>query len=114
MTLTEKAKEKFEMWLLTSDIRDKFNLTVGTSITGFVYSLPQPCLNALIVEFFDINEIYIDVNVVSIDGLFDATIFHHKYRQKDGKTISEIPTQDTRQEATTEAIKKANEIINEL
>jgi hypothetical protein len=111
MILTEKAKLKFEKWLLTSDIRDRLNLSVGKSITGFVYSLPQPCLNAIIIEWLDSEGVCIDCPPLKD---FVPLGFGCMVNDKIIHSESKNRTFSNRQEATTEAIKKANQIMNEL
>lgn len=77
-------------------------------------------INALIIEWFDSVGIYIEINVNQITDKnknipkcnFDSAIFHVKHRSKEGRTLTQLKVNANRQEATEQAIKKANEIYN--
>ena len=100
MILTGKAKKDFIKWLYFKHNLQPYNL------------FNEIIQYALIIEWFDSVGIYIMPEICSIKGIFTATIFHEKYRTKTGRTISVIENFNSRQEALTEAIKKANEIYN--
>ena len=107
--LTGKAKEEFFNWLDNQGVN-------GIDISNWEFEkfhlLSNVSQNSLIIEWFDSVGIYIMPEICSIKGIFTATIFHEKYRTKTGRTISVIENFNSRQEALTEAIKKANEIYN--
>lgn len=96
MILTGKAKKDFltNMSILT-EIKDKKDLE------EYFSKISDLIKNAYYVDFFDSVEIH--VNAVRYSGEFWKGIAEHER--------TEIHL--SRQEATTEAIKKANEIYNE-
>lgn len=83
---------------------------------GEVYfnDLPESCKNTLIIDFFDSVGIYI----TSRRNCYGAKYNHWYYIVTDTKGVHlndflEVKIKnDCRKEATTEAIKKANEIYN--
>ena len=68
--------------------------------------LSDICKNALIIEWFDSVGIYIN-----IENLYYQSWWYYKVKQCPD-TYEQVIMQNTRQETTEEAIKKANEIYN--
>ena len=101
MILTGKAKEDFIEYYNNHSI--KYLL----SWTDFD-DLPLVVKNALIIEWFDSVGIYIN-----IENLYYQSWWYYKVKQCPD-TYEQVIMQNTRQEATEEAIKKANEIYNNL
>ena len=98
MILTGKAKEDF--------IKTK----IGNEISLFESMLPI-YRNALIIEWFDSVGIYISINYVDFyDELRNNTGFE-TYVTNKGLSVK-FRSVSSRQEATIQAIKKANEIYN--
>ena len=97
MILTGKAKEEFFNWLDNQGVN-------GIDISNWEFEkfhlLSNVSQNSLIIEWFDSVEIH--VNAVRYSGEFWKGIAEHER--------TEIHL--SRQEAITEAIKKANEIYN--
>lgn len=92
MKLTGKAKQDFEQWC-EDQLYDRFISQHHLS------ELDETCLNALIIEFFDFIGIYI--NVLKYEEKWKIIVnTQFKY------------TFESRQEAITEAIIKANELYN--
>ena len=99
MILTGKAKESF------IDYLDKTNqIKIEKGILNLHWQdLPEKFKNALIIEWFDSVGIYITSDYFELNKGFYSEILNSNF---------EI-IKPTRQEALTEAIKKANEIYNE-
>ena len=97
MILTGKAKGDFVKWVY-SEYDYKYE-----HLKDFY---PLHLLDGLIIEWFDSVGIYVDVNKWSLS--FWRSSIYYPYLKSLGCGFS------TRQEATTEAIIKANEIYNEL
>lgn len=115
--LNGKANELFWEWFFKPETLKRHKLSAMLRFSNeacvkvYVYSLPEICQNALIIEWLDSIGYYIQdcgVNVVDFKISFDAELM------KEGKLIyiSDIFFA-SRQQATTEAIKKAVELINE-
>lgn len=109
MELTGKCKQDFEKWLI-SFFREKRtdynNLFTDESILRKFYRKTDVEKNALIIEFFDSVEIYIDTWYY--DGFcwqVDCYLLEESAKYNEAK--------NSRPEAQTEAIKKAIEIYNE-
>ena len=98
MILTGKAKESF------IDYLDKTNqIKIEKGILNLHWQdLPEKFKNALIIEWFDSVGIYITSDYFELNKGFYSEILDSNF---------EI-IKPTRQEALTEAIKKANEIYN--
>ena len=77
----------------------------------YFYRLNNTCQNALIIEFFDSKNIFIEVSGIFYQG-FEPE-FNYNIQEKG--TLNGINGEvfNSRQEATIQAIKKANEIYNE-
>jgi hypothetical protein len=90
--------------MLTGKAKKDFVYQCVLIYEGFV-SLPETCQNALIIDWFDSEGIYISIQPKRIisEWIFDVLI---------NEEIDSVWSD--RQEATTEAIKKANEIYNNL
>lgn len=99
MILTGKAKESF------IDYLDKTNqIKIEKGILNLHWQdLPEKFKNSLIIEWFDSVRIYITSDYFELNNGFYSEILDSNF---------EI-IKPTRQEALTEAIKKANEIYNE-
>lgn len=111
MILTDKAKKDFELYL--SQNYGKFETTTFQECASAPQypifldeiNLPESIENALIIEFFDDKDIFINIDKWSLS--FWRASINNPYLNSLGCNFS------SRQEATTEAIKKANEIYNE-
>lgn len=95
MILTGKAKEDFINWK-NKNYENEYYCTFS--------SMPKQSQNALIIEWFDSVGIYISILTQEND-------------RKERRFTSDINEQEfisckTRQQATEESIKKANEIYN--
>lgn len=99
MILNGKAEEDFKKWFIeTKDLYDSYENELRLmSDTG---------LNALIIEFFDSVGVYIDVRIEFNDSFVLKTF--DSYAEDDY-----VGNFSNRQEATKQAIKKANDIYNE-
>lgn len=91
MILTDKAKEMFFEWYNEPET--------------YFYRLNKTCQNALIIEFFDSVEIHICVNKWSLS--FWKSSIYNPHINSLGCNF------ESRQEATIQAIKKANNLYNE-
>lgn len=101
MILTGKAREDFYKWYANTDSKIKYTLLISlfdgkSNIEKYAYY----------IEWFDSVGVYISI----IKGKNISRIYieseYKNYPQEDNEF-------ETRQEATTEAIKKANKIYNE-
>lgn len=117
MKLTGKCLADFESWLKKqNDLA--IALHIPNTMGGVVYylnsnpnALPKRILNALIIDFFDSVGIYIQdwgLNVVDNNIGFDASVMYNFKNHTAQDDFSK-----KRQDAITEAIKKANEIYNQ-
>jgi len=95
MILTEQAKTDFKEWLEKEYDVHYYNQECRIDI----------CLNALIIEWLDSINIFINPYPCS-DGLWDYEI------TKDEKYLADGLAFKNRTEATNKAIEKANEIYN--
>ncbi|WP_312066866.1 hypothetical protein [Empedobacter sp.] len=97
MILNGKAKEDFKKWYIeTYDLYDSYDNELKL--------MSDTCLNALIIDFFDSVEIHICVTL-----LFPIYIYGWSYSIDLGYCYEYFKT---RQEATEQAIKKANDLYN--
>ena len=105
MKLTGKTKQDFEKWL-SNNYPELFN----SFTTGYILfdTLSDSCINALIIEWFDSVEIYVQINVENIDGIFSSYVFNKN------DLFSSKENSNSRQEATEKAIEKANQIYNNI
>ncbi|WP_353166716.1 hypothetical protein [Empedobacter brevis] len=97
MELTGKAREDFKKWFIeTKDLYDSFENELRL--------MCDTRLNALIIEWFDSVGIFI--NTVRLHSIWNYSFWfnHNRYQEYNF---------NTRQEATEQAIIKANEIYNE-
>lgn len=108
MLLTNKAKEDFENYVLNKNLGhdSEVLISVYNQETLFIdyKDVKKTLLNALIIEWFDSVGIYITFDYLDLNKCFYSEILNENF---------EI-IKPTRQEALTEAIKKANEIYNGL
>ena len=107
MLLTNKAKEDFENYILNENLRhdSEVLISVYNQETLFIdyKDVKKTLLNALIIEWFDSVGIYITSDYLELNKGFFSEILDNNF----------AIVKPTRQEALTEAIKKANEIYNE-
>ena len=106
MILTGKAKEDFENYVLNENLRhdSEVLISVYNQETLFIdyKDVKKTLLNALIIEWFDSVGIYITSDYFELNKGFYSEILNENF----------AIVKPTRQEAFTEAIKKANEIHN--
>ena len=106
MVLTGKAKEDFENYVLNKNLGhdSEVLISVYNQETLFIdyKDVKKTLLNALIIEWFDSVGIYITSDYFELNKGFYSEILDSNF---------EI-IKPTRQEALTEAIKKANEYYN--
>ena len=101
MILTGKAKEDFIEYYNNHSIKYLLSWT-------YFDDLPLVVKNALIIEWFDSVGIYIN-----IENLYYQSWWYYKVKQCPD-TYEQVIMQNTRQKAIEKAIKKANEIYNNL
>ena len=111
MILNGKAKEEFEKWYFETKCSSsmKFEELLPHHINdvfGWLYKQSLTIQNALIIEFFDSIEIIIQIHNVCDDWWFRVksktkTIKSEKYNEY-----------KNRQQATIQAIEKANDLYN--
>ena len=106
MILTGKAKEDFENYVLNKKLGHDSEVLISVYNQESLFinykDVKKPLLNALIIEWFDSVGIYITSDYFELNKGFYSEILNENF---------EI-VKPTRQEAITEAIKKANEIYN--
>ena len=102
MILTGETKLDFERWLHSNDVLIKDGIYDDTYLTDVFDKLPLNLQYASIIEWFDSVGIYITSDYFELNNGFYSEILDSNF---------EI-IKPTRQEALTEAIKKANEIYN--
>ena len=103
MILTGETKLDFERWLHSNDVLIKDGIYDDTYLTDVFEDLPLNLQYALIIEWFDSVGIYVNSDYFELNKVFYSEVLDSNF---------EI-IKPTRQEALTEAIKKANEIYNE-
>jgi hypothetical protein len=105
--LNGKAKELFEKWVFKT--YPKYAQSYHNGCLSIFTDLTEQMTNALIIEWFDSVGVYIELGGINFDGL------QFWYNIQEYNTINGINGHkfNTRQEATTQAIKKANELINQ-
>ena len=106
MILTGKAKEDFENYVLNENLRhdSEVLISIYNQETLFIdyKDVKKTLLNALIIEWFDSVGIYITSDYFELNKGFYSEILNENF----------AIVKPTRQEALTEAIKKANEYYN--
>ena len=106
MILTGKAKEDFENYVLNKELGHDSEVLISVYNQESLFinynNVKETLLNALIIEWFDSVGIYITSDYFELNKGFYSEILNENF---------EI-VKPTRQEALTEAIKKANEIYN--
>ena len=102
MILTDETKLDFERWLHSNDVLIKDGIYDDTYLTDVFEELPLNLRYASIIEWFDSVGIYITSDYLELNRVFYSEILNENF---------EI-VKPNRQEALTEAIKKANEIYN--
>ena len=103
MILTGETKLDFERWLHSNDVLIKDGIYDDTYLTDVFDKLPLNLQYASIIEWFDSVGIYITSDYFELNNGFYSEILDSNF----------AIVKPTRQEALTEAIKKANEIYNE-
>ena len=103
MILTGETKLDFERWLHSNDALIKDGIYDDTYLTDVFDKLPLNLQYASIIEWFDSVGIYITSDYFELNKGFYSEILDSNF----------AIVKPTRQEALTEAIKKANEIYNE-
>ena len=104
MELTGKAKEDFKKWFIkTKDLYDSYKNELRL--------MSDTCLNALIIEWFDSVGIYIDTEFFRKNIKDEPQFVSSTTDSWNGLQPLRIQF-NTRQEATEQAIIKANEIYN--
>ena len=93
MVLNGKAKKDFILWLNNQPV---------APYEVMLDDIPKCYLNSLIIEWFDSIGIYITSDYFELNKGFYSEILNENF----------AIVKPTRQEALTEAIKKANEIYN--
>ena len=116
MILNGKAKEDFEKWYFenhcSSNIKFEDLLPHHIyDVFGWLYKQSLTIQNALIIEFFDYKNIFIEVSGIFYQG-FEPE-FNYNIQEKG--TLNGINGEvfNSRQEATIQAIKQAIKIYNE-
>ena len=107
MILNGKAKEDFINWICKKypEIRwHEFK------------SMPKIFVNVLIIEWFDSVGIFVNIDVISENNSLELSDWFYviKINNEDVDFITNDYYYNSRQKATTEGIKKANEIFNSL
>ena len=109
--LTGKAKEDFENYVLNKELGHDSEVLISVYNQESLFinynNVKETLLNALIIEWFDSVGIYIEISFYD-DCYWTYNIYSNKPVLE--KEIANIC--NNRQEALTEAIKKANEIYN--
>ena len=109
MILNGKAKEEFEKWYWNEwfDDKERNYYEEKEIAVKALYTTDTVFLNALIIEFFDSVDIYIYLETATY-------VLKPNFRYKiitDDDTIIGFK-ENSRQEATIQAIKKANDLYN--
>ena len=102
MILTGETKLDFERWLHSNDVLIKDGIYDDTYLTDVFDKLPLNLQYASIIEWFDSVGIYITSDYFELNKGFYSEILDSNF----------AIVKPTRQEALTEAIKKANEYYN--
>ena len=102
MILTGETKLDFERWLHSNDVLIKDGIYDDTYLTDVFDKLPLNLQYASIIEWFDSVGIIITSDYFELNKVFYSEILDSNF----------AVVKSTRQEALTEAIKKANEIYN--
>ena len=113
MILTGKTKEDFEIWLHSNDVLIKEGIYDDTYLTDVFEELPLNLQYASIIEWFDSVVVYINTTYEEYE---DIQVKNFPVKIKTWSVwINELLLEgfNSRQDALTEAIKKANEIYNE-
>lgn len=107
MILTGKCREDFNKWNYDNDFGYIDN--EPTSLVVHFEDLDDNLKNTVIIEFFDNVGI-----IINVGGVLQNGIYSFSFDIQENNTLNGIDEDglSTRQEATTEAIKKANEIYN--
>ena len=103
MILTGETKLDFERWLHSNDVLIKDGIYDDTYLTDVFDKLPLNLQYASIIEWFDSVGIYVNSDYFELNKGFYSEVLDSNF----------AIVKPTRQEALTEAIKKANEIYNE-
>jgi hypothetical protein len=105
MKLTEQAKKRFERWFVLTEFPMPIITPMQTAIQDF-YDLPDSMKFGVYVDFFDFEEVFITINCENFDRYqIEVWQLHIEGWFEDEK--------ETRHEARTKAIEKANELLNQ-
>ena len=113
MILIGKAKEDFESWLYSNDVLIKDGIYDDTYLIEVFDELPLNLQYASIIEWFDSVGVYVNTTYEEYE---DIQVKNFPVKIKTWSAwINELLLEgfNSRQDALTEAIKKANEIYNE-
>lgn len=100
--LTGKAKEDFEKWYYTNYHRSvNYGVIKEDEVYAFFNTLHKTFKNALLVDFFDTVDIY--VNALRYNKTYFQPFCNHLLHEK----------YETRSEALKQAFTQANKIYNE-
>jgi|TARA_R110000744_G_scaffold71300_3_gene143566 hypothetical protein len=105
MELTGKCKEEFEKWILNDDDSEEYRF--GQNLSTNFEGLPSSFKYGVLVDYFDSIEMDIVIERRRNDLFLFVIYLHHQY----GSGV--IPNKQSRPEARTASIKKANELRNE-
>lgn len=120
---TGKNKEQFEKWGVSEKGYTLVNreylavyMDKDRSLGSLVYwtDLPQEMKNGILLEYLDSVDFYIHIGTWS-DGKQNR--YFYAIRSEDGETVFGVDIMQlmkSRQEALTEAFKKADELINKI
>ena len=113
--LTGKCKEDFEKWFKRLDGQEEEHewfiyLTKGRNPIGFFYEFPFSMQYGVYVDFFDSVGLTLLINTETYDCWW-STILEEDLMSPYFESCKPIET-ESRNEARTKAIKKANEIYN--
>ena len=107
MILTGKAKEDFENYVLNKELGHDSEVLISVYNQESLFinynNVKETLLNALIIEWFDSVGIIITSDYFELNKGFYSEILNENF----------AIVKPIRQEALTEAIKKANDIYNE-
>lgn len=119
MELTGKCKEEFEMWFMSSKMWGLVVFTVSSyyhsedeiDFDDVFNKLPDSAKYGVYIDYFDSVGIVYDSAVVR-DSLNTVNTYEYTLKTSKDLLILSQDCFDTRHEARTAAIEKANEIFN--
>ncbi len=115
MELTEKCKEDFLEFVYYNEdclsVNETNKKEIQDEASAYLSNLDERFRNTLIIEWLDSVGIYISIEPYK--NLFDNGNLYFCFKIIDYPYISKNNVYQSRQEATTEAIIKVNQIYNE-